>query len=162
MKGRRPKKQKTPISTTAIGPEPPAWMGEHAAEVWRRTIADLETEGRPIHQLNLQLFTGFCEAAGLVRECAEILSRDGMLIDGGRDGQRRHPAVSMRLSALTALRGYAVELGLAPGAVGRLAAPSAAAKAEPWLMELRRNPTRAYLDHIAEHGCEPDNEFFEF
>lgn len=138
-------------------------MGAHSKSVWRETIGFLEAENRPIHRLNTEAFVGFCESAGIVRECAEILNRDGMLIDGGREGLKRHPATTMRISALASLRAFAAELGLTPGSSGRLpGVPLNRGKAEPWLQELRENPTPEYLEYIAANGCEPDNEFWEF
>jgi|GEM_PF-6619632 len=161
MKGRRPQTNKQSIETTkAISGTPPDWMGKYAGEVWRKTIEDLEAESRPIHQLNTQMLIGFAEAAGLVRECAEIIAKEGMLIDGGRYGKKRHPAVGMRLAALSALRGYASELGLTPGASGRLpAVPASRGPAEPWLIYLREHRVEELAEYVAEHGCEPTNEF---
>jgi P27 family predicted phage terminase small subunit len=123
MKGRRTKTTKAqPPKHTDLS-EPPDWLSDHGKSVWRSTITDLEREGRPLGCLNYQTLTGFCDAAGLVKECAETLARDGMTIDGGREGLKRHPAVTTRISALNALRAYAIELGLTPGSAARV--PSA-------------------------------------
>lgn len=129
MKGRRKKSSSAPASSGEnIKSTPPAWLSDHAKTVWRETIETLEAEGRPLNRLNTQALTGFCDAAGLVRECAEVLARDGMTIDGGREGLKRHPAVTTRISALNSLRGYAIELGLTPGTAGRIPTPE---KEEP-------------------------------
>jgi len=121
MKGRRTKsKHVRPIAGENIGTTPPSWLSDHAKDVWCMTIQTLEIEGRPLALLNLQTFTGFCDSAGLVRECAEVLARDGMTIDGGREGMKRHPAVTTRISALNSLRAYAIELGLTPGTASRI------------------------------------------
>lgn len=161
MKGRRPKTNKQTLENSkAISANPPDWMGKHAGEVWRQTIADLEAENRPIHKLNYQMFIGFCESAGLIRECGEIIAKEGMLLDSPRDGKKRHPAVSMRISALAALKGYAVELGLSPGASGRLpAVPGNRKPDEPWLVDLRRDRPQMLAAFVAVHGREPENEF---
>lgn len=119
MKGRRTNNT-TPTTGKTITSEPPEWLSDHAKTVWRQTLADLEEEGRPLGRLNAQALVGFCDAAGLVRECAETLALHGMTIDGGREGMKRHPAVTTRISALNSLRAYAIELGLTPGTAGRI------------------------------------------
>lgn len=123
MKGRRKKATVPAKSGANITGSAPAWLSAHAKTVWKDTITTLKAEGRPLSRLNLQAFTGFCDAAGLVRECAEVLEREGMTIDGGREGLKRHPAVTTRISALNALRNYAIELGLTPGTAPRIPTP---------------------------------------
>jgi len=125
MKGKRNTKTTTANHAGYIKADhPPAWLSDHAKHVWRTTVHNLEAEGRPLGCLNLETLTGFCDAAGLVKECAETLAREGMTIDGGRDGLKRHPAVTTRISALNALRAYAIELGLTPGTAARLPTPA--------------------------------------
>lgn len=122
MRGNRPKVRSVHAAHT-INATPPDWLGHHAKSVWRETIAALEAENRPLGQLNRQALVGLCDAAGLVRECAEVLGRDGMTIDGGREGMKRHPALTTRISALNSLRAYAAELGLTPSSSARLPQP---------------------------------------
>ncbi len=127
MRGRRPDPKQAAQSAENPGPtltgEPPDYLTGHAARVWRETIGDLEAEGRPIHRLNRQTLVGFCDACGIVRECSETLAREGHLVDGGREGSKRNPAASIRISALQAVRAYAAELGLSPASSGRLPKP---------------------------------------
>lgn len=127
MTGRRPNQKTARVSAgkpaSALTSNPPAYLTGHGADVWRETIADLEAEGRPIHVLNRQALFGFCESSAAVREYGEILARDGHTIDGGREGQKRNPAASLRISALNSLRAYAAELGLTPASAGRLPSP---------------------------------------
>lgn len=158
MQGRR-KKTSAPVFTGGnITATPPAWLSAYAREVWVETVETLEIEGRPLNRLNLQTLTGFCDAAGLVRECSEVLARDGMTIEGGREGLKRHPAVTTRISALNSLRGYAIELGLTPGTAARIptthnAADHAASEA------IRKSDPTGYANYLAEHGRPPTNPF---
>jgi P27 family predicted phage terminase small subunit len=108
--------------------EAPSHLSDHAKDVWRTTIENLQSENRPLHQLNEEILIGFASSASIARECGEILAREGYLISGGRDGSRRHPAASIRMSALQSLRAFAAELGLSPASSGRLPKPSIAMK----------------------------------
>ena len=161
MKGRR-KQTSGPAPSGAtssnITTEAPSWLSDHAKEVWRETIETLEIEGRPLNRLSLQTLTGFCDAAGLVRECSETLARDGMTIEGGREGLKRHPAVTTRISALNSLRAYAIELGLTPGTAARI--PTSHASADHAASEqIRRSDPTGYAQFLAEHGRPPTNPF---
>lgn len=161
MTGRR-KKQTAPASPRGVSSNittvAPAWLSEHSQSVWRETIETLESEGRPLGQLNLQAFVGFCDAAGLVRECAEVLAKEGMTIDGGREGKKRHPAVTTRISALNSLRGYACELGLTPGTAARI--PTTHAPADHAASEaIRRSDPGGYARFVETHGRPPTNPF---
>lgn len=161
MKGRR---TKTPLPASSgftsanITTDAPSWLSDHARAVWRETIETLEIEGRPLNRLNLQAFTGFCDAAGLVRECGEILARDGMTLAGGREGLKRHPAVTTRISALNSLRSYAIELGLTPGTTGRIKPTTESADFKE-SEKIRRNNPDGYARYLAEHGRPPVNPF---
>lgn len=148
MTGKRPAPQRpqttgtppasiTPANLTSDAPD---HLCNHAKAVWRRTIADLQTENRPLHQLNRECLIGFCESSAIVRECGEILSREGYLVSGGRDGSRRHPAASIRISALQSLRAFAAELGLSPASSGRLPKPSTPAKVNKFAQFKIDNP----------------------
>lgn len=159
MKGRRKKTVSAPASSGGnITANPPEWLSAHAQEVWRETITTLEDEGRPLNRLNMQAFTGFCDAAGLVRECSEVLARDGMTIDGGREGLKRHPAVTTRISALNALRSFAIELALTPGTAARIQ-PSASNADRAESERLRISDPTGYARFLAEFGRPPTNEF---
>lgn len=161
MKGRRTKTSvpaSSGITSTNITADAPSWLSEHAKAVWRETIETLEIEGRPLNRLNIQAFTGFCDAAGLVRECSETLARDGMTIEGGREGLKRHPAVTTRISALNSLRSYAIELGLTPGTTGRIKPTSSPAdhKASE---SIRRADPSGYAAYVEKFGRPPTNDF---
>lgn len=118
-----PRKKERPehkVSGEEIGEQGPVWLSEHAIEVWAQTIRDLKSSGRPLLSIHVQTLIGFCSACSDLKEAGEILAREGHLVDGGREGQKRHPAGSMRMQSLTAVRAYAAELGLTPTSASRL------------------------------------------
>jgi P27 family predicted phage terminase small subunit len=121
-----------PKNAIPVDGAPPDWLSEHAKTVWNQTLLNLANEGRFLSLLNYETLVAFCDAAGLVKQCAQQLEKDGMTIDGGREGLKRHPAVTTRISALNSLRAYAAELGLTPSASPRLPAKHIAPKDSPF------------------------------
>lgn len=95
-------------------------MHRYAKEVWLDTIARLEAESIELGSLCSEVFAGYCESAALIREAGEIINEDGMIIAGGKDGVKKHPAVTIKTQAIAALRIYASELGLTPSSKSRV------------------------------------------
>jgi P27 family predicted phage terminase small subunit len=104
-----------PITTT-----PPKHLNKVAAQVWRDTLKEVQAAGYQIDALDTQIFTAYCSAASTIRACDELIERDGVCIDGGREGLKRHPAASAKNAALTQLRQYAAALGLTAASRARL------------------------------------------
>lgn len=162
---KRPKPTKRPPTAELTDAEPPDWLSKYGVEVWHRTLKDLAEAGRPVDRLNREAFVGFCDAAGLVAECSQVLAAEGMTIDGGREGKKRHPAVTTRISALNSLRAYAAELGLTPASSGRLPEPTGKRNRYPQECIDRGDFTAEQLEQFREaHGRYPDpsNPFEQF
>ena len=106
---------RVPISTT-----PPKHLNKVASSVWRETLKSVSAAGYQIDDLDAQAFHAFCSAAATIRECDTLLDKDGLCVDGGREGLKRHPAASVKNSALTQLRSYAAALGLTASSRARL------------------------------------------
>lgn len=127
MKGRRPKAthaadhgEKTPYLTD----RPPAELaGEVARARWEKTIRDLEAENRKLPRSNESALIGLCSACQLLADAERSLAEHGLIVDAGREGSRRNPALSAKTSALTSIRGFASEIGLTPASAGRLPLP---------------------------------------
>ena len=112
---------------------PPATLTGHAArERWTLTIHDLEAEGRKLPRSNEGVLIGYASAFQLLADCDEGLKTDGLLIDGGRDGKRRHPALAGKLQALAAIRGFGVQLGLSPTSAKGLPVPPVDPEPNPY------------------------------
>ncbi len=105
-----------------IAKTPPKHLNQTAAAIWKETLKTITASGYQIDQLDNEAFTAFCSAAATVRQCDELIERDGLCVDGGRDGIKRHPAASAKNAALTQLRAYANALGLTPASRAKLPA----------------------------------------
>jgi P27 family predicted phage terminase small subunit len=99
---------------------PPAWLPDHAKEVFTSTVKELAAAGRPLREIHLQTVIGLAQAADMARQAGDAISRDGFSTDGGREGQKRHPAISAQIAALASVRAYAVQLGMTPASASRL------------------------------------------
>lgn len=113
MKGRKPKL--TVIDGGTVRgkcPSAPPWLTPQAKAEWRRAAPELH--GRSLLASDtLATLESYCVAVGVVRECEEIMSRDGRLIDT-KDGPKPHPAFRMQSAAMREARLLAAELGLTP------------------------------------------------
>lgn len=160
MKGRRKSDKAGTTATQFIEGTPPDWLSEYAKETWIQTLADIDRAGRKLDMLDTEAFLGFCQAAGLARQCTEIISREGVCVDGGREGTKRHPACSTQNAALSQVRQFAAELGLTVASRGRLPSPPQRPNTqESWYRDLAENRPEELAEFIAEHGHEPTNEF---
>ena len=93
-------------------PSAPVWLSLQAKAEWKRAAPQLHGR-RLLAPDTLGTLESYCVAAGTVRECEEIMGRDGRLIDGA-DGPKPHPAFKMQSAAMREARLLAAELGLTP------------------------------------------------
>ncbi len=129
---------KLPTTGGTIPAKPPAWLSKHAKATWKTTIQNLKSADRTLPLAYHESFVGYCEASAIVREASELLAKEGLVIDGGREGKKRHPAVVVHAGGLAQLRGFADALGLTCAASARL--PQAVVKEESKWAKLKKRP----------------------
>lgn len=113
MKGRKPK-----LSVIEGGfapgrsPDAPAWLTSQAKAEWKRSAPQLH--GRKLLTADtLATLESYCVAVGIVRECEEIMGREGRMVSA-EDGTKPHPAFKMQSASMREARLLAAELGLTP------------------------------------------------
>jgi P27 family predicted phage terminase small subunit len=113
MKGRKPK-----LSVIECGkvsgrcPVAPSWLTSQAKAEWKRAAPELHARGLLLPD-TLATLEAYCVATGTVRECEEIMMRDGRMITV--DGVAKpHQAFKMQTAAMREARLLAAELGLTP------------------------------------------------
>ncbi|HEX2527448.1 MAG TPA: phage terminase small subunit P27 family [Geminicoccus sp.] len=113
MKGRKPK-LKVIEGGLAPGrcPPAPAWLSFQAKAEWKRAAPQMHSR-RLLTPDTLATLESYCVAVGVVRECEEIMSRAGRMIEA-EDGPKPHPAFRMQSAAMREARLLAAELGLTP------------------------------------------------
>lgn len=113
MKGRKPK-----LSVIEGGlapgrcPSAPAWLTPQAKGEWKRAAPQLHSRNLLSPDM-LATLESYCVAVGMVRECEELMCRDGRMIET-ESGPKPHPAFKMQASAMREARLLAAELGLTP------------------------------------------------
>jgi P27 family predicted phage terminase small subunit len=99
---------------------PPAFLPRYAQEVYRETVRNLNEAGRPLLLIHKQALVGLCQAADLAKQAGEEIRNTGFILDGGREGVKRNPAISAQIAALASLKAFAAELGLTPGSFKKM------------------------------------------
>jgi len=99
---------------------PPAYLPEHAQTVYRNTVKDLAASGRPLLVIHREAVIGLAQAADLARQAGDEIRRTGFVLDGGREGVKRSPAIAAQIAALASLKAFCSELGLTPGSFKKM------------------------------------------
>lgn len=136
MQGRY--KKTAPAATSGnpklyLSSSPPAELvGVTAKLRWKSTINSLAAENRKLPTSHEGILIGFCSSFQLLADCEQSLRAHGIMIDGGRDGQRRSPALAGKLQALNAIRQFSSEIGLSPASASRLPLPPVEEERNPF------------------------------
>ena len=113
MRGRKPNLKV--IEGSAVPgkcPAAPSWLTAQAKAEWKRSAPQLHAR-KLLTPDTLATLESYCIAIGLVRECEDIMSREGRMVEG-EDGQKPHAAFKMQGAAMREARLLAAELGLTP------------------------------------------------
>ena len=107
-----------------LNAKPPGELVGTVAKLrWKNTIHTLASENRKLPKSHEGILIGFCSSFQLLADCEASIRTDGLLVDGGRDGKRRSPALAGKIQALNAIRQFSAELGLSPASASRLPLP---------------------------------------
>jgi P27 family predicted phage terminase small subunit len=121
MRGRKPNlKLIEGGAAPGRGPVAPSWLTPQAKAEWKRAAPQLHAR-KLLTPDTMATLESYCIAIGLVRECEDIMSREGRMVEG-EDGAKLHPAFKMQGAAMREARLLAAELGLTPhrrGAKGK-------------------------------------------
>lgn len=113
MKGRKPKLKLVEGGRPAHGcPAAPSWMTRQAKAEWRRSAPQVHDRGHLTDDTKATL-ESYCVAVGTVRECEEVMIREGRFLDT-EEGPKPHPAFRMQSAAMREARLLASELALTP------------------------------------------------
>lgn len=99
----------------------PSWLSKEAKKIWRRAVKALSPlellTNADVDQLAL-----FCDAAARYAECSQILSEEGVIIEGPR-GPMKHPAVSAQAQYASIVARLGGKFGLDPSGRASIAIP---------------------------------------
>lgn len=103
---------------TRLPPEPPAFLGGSAREMWDQVVAELQRLQllKPIDRAAL---TALCLTWDRLCEAQRIVERDGLVLETER-GPMKNPAILIVEAASKELRAWSAEFGLTPSSESRL------------------------------------------
>lgn len=87
-------------------------MAKDAKAEWKRVFPILRSR-RILTRADLGCLEDYCIAQGTVREMERVLQEEGHTFQG-KDGPKKHPAVTVQSDAMTRALRLASELGLTP------------------------------------------------
>jgi P27 family predicted phage terminase small subunit len=102
-------------------PRCPTWLSKDAKAVWRRTAKQLKLMGL-LFEADQDILAAYANAVVNYQRSTEIVDREGVLVEGRRDGMVSNPAVRVQRDSAMLIRQLAGELGLTPSARTRLKA----------------------------------------
>jgi hypothetical protein len=88
--------------------EPPRDLGPHGQSLWQKIMAEHNISDTG----NLELLFQACSAADRAGRCAEIIQRDGEMIQGSGGGWRDHPLIRQELAARSLVIRTLIRLGV--------------------------------------------------
>ena len=102
-------------------PKPPPHLTEQTRSWWRSVVKEYVLE---MH--HLRLLQAACEAWDRLQQARELLSRDGLVVEGREGGVRPHPAVAIERDSRIGFARLVRELDLdtEPAASARSALPA--------------------------------------
>lgn len=105
--GPKPKRR---MKASAAALRCPSYLPDHGKALWRKIVPELQRQG--ISVLDAPSLEALCIAYAMMRQSAEILARDGAIIEGARGNPVRNPAMLTFIAAQTAVKSWAAEFGL--------------------------------------------------
>jgi P27 family predicted phage terminase small subunit len=110
---------KNVVKMPAKIPPPPEWMGEDAAEHWRKIVPILHGRGMLTPE-RMPAIEALCSQAAEVRRCEIAMQGEPTIITGGNGAVRAHPVIAAKNKAAQNVLGLSKGLGL----VGASAPPT--------------------------------------
>lgn len=93
----------------------PSHLPEHGKQLWRKIVPQLEAGGG-VSELDRPSLEAICLNYAHMREAAETIAREGLLVRGAKGNTVRHPAVMIFQASAGALKSWCSEFGLSVGA----------------------------------------------
>ncbi len=95
------------MSKTSKTPKAPMHLTENTRAWWRSVVKDYQLE-----QHHLRLLQAAAECWDRLQQARELLSRDGLVVEGREGGMRPHPAVAIERDARVGFARLVRELDL--------------------------------------------------
>lgn len=100
-------------------PPCPEFLDPVAQAEWRRIAPHLKEEQLLTH-IDRATLAAYCQCWARWQQAEAVIETEGLTITGPTGWVQPAPAVGISLKMLTAMKGYAVQLGLSPSARSRI------------------------------------------
>lgn len=111
-------------------PEPPEWLGEIAALIWRQ-VAPWLVESRILTLTDLHNLECFCMAYQRWREAQDDITKNGIVVMGAKQ-EIKNPACTVANETKRQMATFGSMLGLDPSSRARLGSPEAEKPKNPF------------------------------
>lgn len=117
--GKRALNKAEPSFTPITGAEPPEWLNENAATMWRMVAKELCSQevlcATDLHNLEM-----FCIAYANSRDAQDHIKTNGIVMAGSMGGPIKNPALTVLNEAMRQMASFGGMLGLDPSSRQRL------------------------------------------
>ena len=101
-------------------PDPPDWLSTEQREAWDWIVPALLDAGVPLLKIDGVLLASVCVVMARIRQCEEIIERDGIIVKGSRGRERVNPAFRVAAQQSRALLQLSRKFGMDPASRQRL------------------------------------------
>jgi len=121
--GKRSLNKAEPLFTPITGVDPPEWLDDNAATMWRMVSKELCAQqvlcATDLHNLEM-----FCIAYSNSRQAQEHIQSHGIVMAGSMGGPIKNPALTVLNEAMRQMASFGGMLGLDPSSRQRLIGPN--------------------------------------
>ena len=114
--------RRTPVPASRP-PAAPSWLTPSQRSTWKRVTAEMEAAEIGVHAIDTDVLVAYCCAVSTMAEAAQLLAKDGVIIDGVHRGKVRHPATIIFGQNARLVDSLAASLGLSPDSRSRMRLP---------------------------------------
>lgn len=117
--GKRPLNMAEPKVPDEKPAMPRGVLFDEAKALWRKNVEALHTAGI-LKLTDGPAYALLCQNYGMAMKAAKLLDEDGLTIDDGRGGQKKHPASTIFSQSSSSFLSLAKEFGMTPSSRGQL------------------------------------------
>ena len=108
----KPVNEPQPARLSAV-PDPPAWLGDVAASVWREEAPKLHSLGL-LTSIDLRALSLYCEAWDELFQARKSIEKHGLIAVSEKGGAYQHPSVGLKNRAIQRIKQFGAEFGMSP------------------------------------------------
>lgn len=112
----------TPKSLDKL-PPPPDYLNDFSKKEYEQVGSQLFADGLIVN-IDMSMFIAYCVEMGTFKECSQIITNEGMIIEAGKDNYKMpHPAISTKNTALKNALAIGSKFGITPSERTKVSAP---------------------------------------